>query len=165
MPRLSLDDSVHKLLLVLVECGQLNFAIAGKCSCSRPSNFAIAEAFTLIQNILKPDVSVQEVLDIIFADAENEAGTVDTVYIAPPDPSVLTYEDSGGEDTDDDAIEYFVQQSNKYALFKNCEHPNITKNEIRCFIGILILRGYNSVPNKINYWENHKDARNECAMQ
>ncbi|KAJ8895385.1 hypothetical protein PR048_000717 [Dryococelus australis] len=61
----------------------------------------------------------------------------------------------------DDVIEYFVQESNKYALFKNCEHPSITKNEIRCFIGILILSGYKSVPN--NYWENYKDIRNELV--
>lgn len=183
-----------------------------------------------------PGITVQEAADILFGENGDEAGSVDTVFIAPPDPDVLTDEDSGDEDEggvldnlnprqlsaqaeiryhderddesntfhrlppsakrtwihgnmesflrpfpdvcsskyqdfsivelfelfiDDDLVNYLVQESNKYAIYKNNENPHISKDELKCFLGILILSGYNSVPNKRLYWENRKDTRHE----
>ncbi|KAJ8867649.1 hypothetical protein PR048_031452 [Dryococelus australis] len=62
---------------------------------------------------------------------------------------------------ENDLVEYLVQESNKHAIFKNNEHPRITKDKLKCFLGILILGGYNSVPHKRLYWEKCKDTRNE----
>ena len=60
----------------------------------------------------------------------------------------------------DDIITFLVEESNKYALFKNCPSPNITKNEIRCFLAILIVSGYDKKPSKKSYWDSGDDLRN-----
>lgn len=64
---------------------------------------------------------------------------------------------------DDDIIDMFVTQSNQYALWKNCPNPNITAEEMRCFLAILILSDYNPVANKRLYWSSQKDTRNELV--
>jgi len=46
----------------------------------------------------------------------------------------------------DEIINLLVDETRNYTLFKNCNDQNITCNEIRCFIGILLLSGYNQVP-------------------
>lgn len=56
-----------------------------------------------------------------------------------------------------------VSQSNNYALWKNCPGPKITADEMRCFIAILILSGYNPVANTRLYWCPQKDTRNELV--
>ncbi len=63
----------------------------------------------------------------------------------------------------DDVISFLEEETRKYALFKNKPDPQITSNEIKCFIGILILSGYNSLPSKKNYWENESDVKNEIV--
>ncbi len=55
------------------------------------------------------------------------------------------------------------QNTAKYTLFKNKPDSQITSNEIKCFIGILILSRYNSLPSKKNYWENESDIKNEIV--
>nr|CAH7735590.1 unnamed protein product [Callosobruchus chinensis]CAH7735593.1 unnamed protein product [Callosobruchus chinensis] len=54
---------------------------------------------------------------------------------------------------DDEVFQFLADQSNLYAAFKNCNpSPNITANEMRCFIAILIVSGYNKVPSsEIDY--------------
>lgn len=49
---------------------------------------------------------------------------------------------------DDEYIEHLVAETRKYALFLNCPDPNITPDEIRCFIAILFVSGYNNLPSK-----------------
>jgi len=44
---------------------------------------------------------------------------------------------------DDKLISYLVEQSKLYVLFKNVNDFDVTNDEIKCFIGILILSGYN----------------------
>jgi len=41
-----------------------------------------------------------------------------------------------------------VKETIRYALFVNCPDPNITNEEIRRFISILYLSGYNELPSK-----------------
>lgn len=185
---------------------------------------------------MAPDLTVQEALDILFGqDDDNSTPEADTLFIAPPDPVLLSDEDSGDEDTggttdnlnarqltaqaeirynddrddrvefeaiptktprtwysghfegnldrfpdnfnynkykdfslvelfelfiDDEIIDLLVSESNRYALTKVAENPNITGDEIRCFIAILLLSGYNSLPNKRLYWDSQDDTRN-----
>lgn len=60
----------------------------------------------------------------------------------------------------EDIINLLVEETKKYTLFKNCHDQNITSNEIKCFIGILLLSGYNQVPSKRHYWEKDEDVHN-----
>ncbi|KAL4125910.1 hypothetical protein QTP88_010147 [Uroleucon formosanum] len=60
----------------------------------------------------------------------------------------------------DEIINLLVDETRNYTLFKNCNDQNITCNEIRCFIGILLLSGYNQVPSKRHYWEQDQDVHN-----
>lgn len=64
---------------------------------------------------------------------------------------------------DEDIIDHFVRESNRYATFINCGNPDITANEVKCFIGILILSGYNVLPNRRLYWDSHGDTKNELV--
>ena len=64
---------------------------------------------------------------------------------------------------DNDLIHLLVEESNRYAQSKNYPDPNITEDEIKCFIGILILSGYNQLPSKRNYWESTSDTHNELV--
>lgn len=58
---------------------------------------------------------------------------------------------------DEDLYDIFVEQSERYAMFKNCPNPNISKDEIKCFIGILVLTSYHTLPGKRFYWDSQPD--------
>ncbi|XP_064486109.1 piggyBac transposable element-derived protein 3-like [Ornithodoros turicata] len=64
---------------------------------------------------------------------------------------------------DDQIVSFLAQQTRQYALFKNEPDPQITEDEIKVFIAILILSGYNTVPGKRRYWESREDVRNEMV--
>lgn len=48
----------------------------------------------------------------------------------------------------------------RYSLFKGDLNPNITTEELKCFIAILIVSGYTSTPGKRYYWCQGDDVRN-----
>nr|CAH7726537.1 unnamed protein product [Callosobruchus chinensis] len=63
-------------------------------------------------------------------------------------------------------FQFLADQSNLYAAFKNCKpSPNITANEMRCFISILIVSGYNKVPSKRSFWDSGADLRNQMVYE
>jgi DNA excision repair protein ERCC-6 len=66
---------------------------------------------------------------------------------------------------DDDIIQHFVVETKNYALFLNCPDPNIISNEIRCFLAILFVSGYNDLPSKRHYWDNGDDMKNIAVSQ
>ncbi|KAJ8964624.1 hypothetical protein NQ314_004730 [Rhamnusium bicolor] len=55
---------------------------------------------------------------------------------------------------DDNIIKLLVKETQKYSLFKNCPDPQVTADEIRVFIAILILSGYDPKPSKRHFWDN-----------
>ncbi|RVE42918.1 hypothetical protein evm_012446 [Chilo suppressalis] len=61
---------------------------------------------------------------------------------------------------DDKLCEFLIKQSTCYALFLNCPDPRFCTAELRCFIAILILSGYNKLPSKRSYWDSGDDMRN-----
>ncbi|XP_069689776.1 piggyBac transposable element-derived protein 3-like [Periplaneta americana] len=61
---------------------------------------------------------------------------------------------------DDETLEYLVKETQHYAHFLTEADPQITVSELRCFFGILILSGYNTLPSKRMYWETHEDVKN-----
>ncbi|KAJ8946655.1 hypothetical protein NQ314_008827 [Rhamnusium bicolor] len=64
---------------------------------------------------------------------------------------------------DDGIINLLAEESNKYAGFINCPPPNITKEEIRCFVAILYLTEYVVLPGKIFYWDSGADIHNKLV--
>lgn len=60
---------------------------------------------------------------------------------------------------DGDFLHVITQYSNDYASKQNAT-ANITPDEIRCFIGILLLSGYNTVSRRRMYWQIDRDTHN-----
>uniref|UniRef100_A0A6P7FVU9 PiggyBac transposable element-derived protein 2-like n=1 Tax=Diabrotica virgifera virgifera TaxID=50390 RepID=A0A6P7FVU9_DIAVI len=58
---------------------------------------------------------------------------------------------------DNELIELLVTESTRYAHFKNLADPQITINNMKCFIIILIITGYNELPGKKYYWDMEHD--------
>lgn len=59
----------------------------------------LAESDTFIYYIcFRPGLSLQEALEIIYADDSDTECIVNEIFISPPDACVLTDEDSGDED-------------------------------------------------------------------
>lgn len=59
-------------------------------------------------------------------------------------------------------ISLIVTESNRYANSKN-RTGNITSDEVKCFIAILILSGYVQLPRRRMYWEQAKDTHNSLV--
>ncbi len=66
---------------------------------------------------------------------------------------------------DDKIILLLVTQSNMYSLSKNWSDPKITADEMKVFLGILIVSGYSSLPSKAMYWSSGDDMRNLAVYQ
>ncbi|XP_028159394.1 piggyBac transposable element-derived protein 3-like, partial [Ostrinia furnacalis] len=60
---------------------------------------------------------------------------------------------------DCEIIHLFVEYTNLYATQKN-KAGNVTKEEMKCFFGILLFSGYVVLPRRQMYWENASD----CGM-
>nr|CAI5866807.1 unnamed protein product [Callosobruchus analis] len=65
---------------------------------------------------------------------------------------------------DDDVINMLVTYTNLYAKTNN-RLGDVTTDEMRCFIGILLLSGYNCVPRREMYWENSGDTNNKLVCK
>lgn len=59
-----------------------------------------------------------------------------------------------------DIFTYIRDETKKYALFKNYPDPNVTIEEIKCVVGILILSGYDAKPGRRFYWDSKPDMAN-----
>lgn len=60
---------------------------------------------------------------------------------------------------DDEVINVLVAFTNVYATTHNRD-SDVIVDEMQCFIAILILSGYNSVPRREMYWETSLDTNN-----
>ncbi|KAJ8958206.1 hypothetical protein NQ314_006445 [Rhamnusium bicolor] len=65
----------------------------------------------------------------------------------------------------DDVIKHILDETKKYTLFKNVPVPNITYEEIKCALVILILSGYDTKPSRKHYWDSKKDMSNEMVKK
>lgn len=63
-----------------------------------------------------------------------------------------------------DIFEYLLNESAKYALFKNNQDPKFTIDELKCAMGIFILSGYNQKPGKRFYWDSQSDMGNPLVI-
>lgn len=64
---------------------------------------------------------------------------------------------------DEDIVQHFVYHSNLYASQRNVT-LNLTDNECRGFIAILLLSGYLRLPRRHMYWENKCDLLLDCVQ-
>lgn len=64
---------------------------------------------------------------------------------------------------DDDIINLLLSETKAYALFKNCPDPKVSAKEMKCYLAILILTGYNELPGKRFYWDTESDMRNQLV--
>ncbi|KAG5861864.1 hypothetical protein JTB14_029292 [Gonioctena quinquepunctata] len=88
-------------------------------------------------------------MDMLEED-DNLLANVDEIFEEPPDTNVDTDEDSANED------------EGEMVCNLNAD-PRITASEIRCFIAILILSGYNPLPSKRLYWDLKDDIHNKMV--
>ncbi|XP_050295156.1 piggyBac transposable element-derived protein 3-like [Anthonomus grandis grandis] len=63
----------------------------------------------------------------------------------------------------DDIIHMMIEETSRYALFKNRPDPKVSVGEMKCYIGFLIISGYIDLPGKRFYWDSNNDMRNELV--
>ncbi|KAK9727485.1 Transposase IS4 [Popillia japonica] len=63
---------------------------------------------------------------------------------------------------DEDIIEHIVTETNRYASQKN-KPDNISSQELKCFLGVLIISGYIQLPRRRMFWEREKDTHNDLV--
>lgn len=66
---------------------------------------------------------------------------------------------------DEEIIDLMRTETEKYALFLNYENPNITASDLKAFLGILLLSGYNNLPGKRLYWDSLHDMRIQMVYE
>nr|CAD7574072.1 unnamed protein product [Timema californicum] len=64
-----------------------------------------------------------------------------------------------------EVLELIVNCSNNYTFQKGNIKFKVTINEIKVFLGILVLSGYCSVPRYRMYWETSSDSHNEAVSR
>lgn len=66
---------------------------------------------------------------------------------------------------DENVINLLVEESMRYASSKNASDFVVTKDEIKCFLGILLVSGYNPHPGKRFYCDSRPDMNNQPISQ
>lgn len=63
---------------------------------------------------------------------------------------------------DEEILTHTKEQVTKYCLMKNWPDICVSINELRVFLAILIVSGYNSLPSKSMYWSHDPDLHNKA---
>ena len=65
---------------------------------------------------------------------------------------------------DDELVDFIVTNTNNYARHDKGDHSFTTNaDEIRTFLAILLISGYNTLPRRTMYWEANPDSHNEAV--
>ena len=85
-----------------------------------------------------------------------------------PEKNLTKYKDFSPSEVfdlflDDDILEMILHQSTLYAQKKSGMNLDISKNELKVFISVLLLSGYVRVPQKRMYWESSSDTFNQAV--
>lgn len=65
---------------------------------------------------------------------------------------------------DDEVFELIINETRKYGISKNYKDINLSVQELKVFVAIFYLSGYNTVPSKRCYWETRGDTRNDLVF-
>lgn len=60
----------------------------------------------------------------------------------------------------DELCQMIVDRTNAYGVLQNTQNPNITVDELRVFMGILLISGYNVISDREDYWSQGSDMHN-----
>lgn len=66
---------------------------------------------------------------------------------------------------DDDFCQMIVDRSNEHGVLKSAQNPQITLNELRVFMGISIISGYNVISDCEDYWSAGTDMHNPMIYE
>ena len=66
---------------------------------------------------------------------------------------------------DDELNDLIVEQSTLYCLKNNWPNLNVSKEEIKVFLGISIVLGYDQLGSKRDYWSMGNDLRNHAIYK
>lgn len=66
---------------------------------------------------------------------------------------------------DQQLFELIAKESSKYAAYRHKPDPNITIEELKVYIGILVVSGYSVQSRLESYWSSDPDLRNELVCQ
>lgn len=61
---------------------------------------------------------------------------------------------------DDEVIKLLITESLNYAVYRGFTNTNLSTDEIKCFVGILIMSGYNTLHGRRFYWDTSPDMQN-----
>lgn len=64
---------------------------------------------------------------------------------------------------DENIVEHIVVETNRYATQKNDHSFNITEEDLKSFIGILVFTGYHTLPRERSYWSLDDDLKVEIV--
>ena len=66
---------------------------------------------------------------------------------------------------DEELLQLIETEIVKYALFKNAADPKITVDELKVFIGIMILSGFNLRNSRFDYWSSSEVMRCDAVIK
>jgi len=67
---------------------------------------------------------------------------------------------------DNHIFKHMVEQSRLYRVSKDWPGPNISEEEMKVFLGILVVSGYNKFSSKAMFWSAEgKDLRNQAVYE
>ena len=58
---------------------------------------------------------------------------------------------------DDSIIDHIIEQSRIYGVSKNWKDIQVSQQEMKVLLAILIINGYNPLPSKAHYWATGED--------
>lgn len=116
------------------------------------------------------EVQKQKLLKKIGEQNKWVKGDLEQVSLEFPSADYSSYEDMTCTELfecffDDDIMNLICEETRNYALYKNQVDPNISVEDLKCFLGILILTGYNSLPSKRHYWDINEDLSNKLVTE
>ncbi|XP_060863589.1 piggyBac transposable element-derived protein 3-like [Metopolophium dirhodum] len=120
---------------------------------------------------MEPPVNVNN--DITDEDSDDDGPIGDIIhmpasllnaYIVIHDPDTENSEVASKRKLffDQQVLKMIVDYSNNYASNKN-QSLQIDVNELKCFLGILLLSGYNELSRRRMYWEKSPDTHNDLV--
>lgn len=116
-------------------------------------------------NIATPSTSTTKTTEKTKQTFEWIEGDLESQKKDFPDPDFTIYQELTPIELlelffDDDLISFLIEETSRYALYKNMLDPKVSKNEMKVFLAILIVSGYVVLPGKRYYWESQGDMRN-----
>ncbi|XP_039954216.1 piggyBac transposable element-derived protein 3-like [Bactrocera tryoni] len=156
--------NIEDLPVVIVEKEYKSMDFNGQPSasnCTSPDRKRLRRVTPKSSNVSLPQSNKQTTFQWIKDDASSlipifpDANYEDCRYLLPHQQFEKFF--------DDELLGHICEQSAMYAIGENRPNPSITVGELRAFIGILVITGYNNHANFRNLWSQDGDIRNSLV--